>query len=149
MKHEWLTHTAQSERHRSRVDVAVPPWDPPVVEIGRRRALQPEDEADRDGGGHQAAHGDPDCYLVPCLADETQKEEAQGPLGHSHADDGKRLPNGLEENGADEVLDVSDVGHVLTESIMCRDGCRGRVADKENLERGGTVSKHLDASGRV
>jgi hypothetical protein len=53
------------------------------------------------------------------------------------------LPNGLEENGLDEVLHIADVGHVLPESVMGRDGCCRGVAYKESLEMEEGVSTGL------
>ena len=114
--------------------------DAPIPQVGRRRALEPEHEADRDGSAHQAAHGDPDDHLVPGLVDQAQQEQAQRPLGDGHADDGKSLPDGFEQNGFDEIVDYGDVKHVLPEAILGRDCCEDRIAEQEYLYRQNMVS---------
>ena len=122
--------------------MAIPPWDPPVVEVGRWCALQPEDEADRDGGRHQAAHGYPDEDLLPRSGHETEQEEAQRPLRYRHADDGKGLTYRFEEDRTDKLVYIGYIGHVLAEAVVRRYRGRGTVADEEGLKRASTVSKH-------
>jgi hypothetical protein len=105
--------------------VALSPWDSPVVEVGWWRALQPEDEANRDRGCHQAAHHCPDNDHMQRLADEPEQKETQRPLRDRHPDDGKGLSNGFKEDRADGV---ACIGHVLSKAVLRRYSDGGRVA---------------------
>jgi len=71
---------------------------------------------------------------VPEPGYQAQKEEAEGPLRHGHADDREGLSDGLEENGPDQVLDVRDVEHVLAEPIMGSYRCKDCVHQQKPLE---------------
>lgn len=100
-----------------------------IPEILRRRALEHEDEADRDRSAHERSHHQPYANLVPSLVDQAQQEESQRPFGQGHADDGKALPEGLPHNGAGKVFQ-RDIPHVLPEAVVRGYGATDCVAQE-------------------